>query len=359
MKILILSSLGSDSGCYLRAVYVARSLRNEGHEVRIVRPPKAWPFMLDLLATLAGYFFIVLFSRADFLFAIKPYPNTLWPFLIKRALSRKIRVGVDIDDIDFGYRKGVLPLVARVLQKPFPRFCDIVTCHNDNLFTFIQEEFKVPAGRIWRLDQGVDFTVFDGKPAAKKAESDKFIAEHGLARGRIFVYTAHLNIASDLDDILSAFKIAWLKDSALRLVVAGGGPMFGHFTRLAAGMGLGRSVVFTDYAPPEKIRDFIRLADHCLVYYKERPVNRYRTSMKIREYLAMSKSVVANDVGDLAEFGRFVIRSRTGVEEYAKAILSASRKKAVPNTAGRKYIEQNYDWAVIGRNFSGKIKTLF
>ena len=99
-------------------------------------------------------------------------------------------------------------------------------------------------------------------------------------------------------------------------------------------------------------------ADFCLVYYKDLQVNRYRTSMKIRECLAMAKTVVANGVGDLAEFGRFVVRSGEGPESFAKAIVEAVKRGPKKNTMGRAYVEKNYDWAVIGLRFSDRLSIL-
>jgi glycosyltransferase involved in cell wall biosynthesis len=123
-------------------------------------------------------------------------------------------------------------------------------------------------------------------------------------------------------------------------------------------MGLAPATAFTGRLAPEQVRQFAARADFCLVYYKDCPVNLFRTSMKIRECLAMAKTVVANGVGDLAEFGRFVVRSGNGPEAYAKAILAAVAKGPKKNLAGRKYVELNYDWAVIGRKFSDRLAIL-
>ncbi|MCX7008494.1 MAG: hypothetical protein NTY53_14800 [Kiritimatiellaeota bacterium] len=131
MRILVLSSLAADSGCYLRARYLAAALRACGHMVTFPRAPLAKPGLLELPLSLLMYLPAIFSRRYEVLLAAKPYPNTLWPLLLKRTLTRHGRVVADVDDIDFGYRSGMGATVLRALQRPWPRRCDLVTYHNE------------------------------------------------------------------------------------------------------------------------------------------------------------------------------------------------------------------------------------
>jgi glycosyltransferase involved in cell wall biosynthesis len=359
LRILIFSSLSSNSGCYLRAKYLGDALARQGHDVRVVQPPVSWPFMLDMLFTLFRYFFIALFTKFDFGFGIKPYPNTVLPLLIKKFFDRKCRIGIDIDDVDYGYRTGLIPFISKIVQLPFPRHFDVVTYHNDNLFHYIQREFRVDRSKLFRLDQGVDFNVFKSEPKSATAFRKELVLRYNLFPGKILVYTAHLNIASDLDAILDAFVIASGRDPRIRLLIAGGGPMFGYFRTLAFQKGLDKYVVFSGDLKSREVRNYVAAADVCLVYYKDKEVNHYRTSMKIREYLAMGKRVAANDVGDLKEFGPYVFQSKTALDDYASCILKAlAAVKDKRHLKGAKFIRKKYDWDLIASKFSVKIKAL-
>lgn len=356
MKILIFSSLAKNSGCYLRAKYVGQALKQQGHIVKVVPAMQGMPFMLDVVLSLFLYLYHALFTSFDFGFGIKPYPNVVWPLLLKKLVS-KSKIGVDIDDIDYGYRKGLIPFVSKLVQLPFPRFFDVVTYHNDNLFSYIQKEFKVKPEKMFRLDQGVDFSVF--KTRISSAFKKKITKQWNLKKGKTFVYTAHLNVASDLDDILEAFKLVSQKDKEVKLIVAGGGPMYQDFCKLSESMGLKDKTFFTGYLPPDKIRNYLLIADFALVYYKDKFVNYYRTSMKIREYLGMKCQVIANDVGDLKQFKPYVYQSKTGVQAYSKKILNVLKNGVDKrNLKAYQFIKKEYNWSVIGKKFSDYLLAL-
>ena len=58
---------------------------------------------------------------------------------------------------------------------------------------------------------------------------------------------------------------------------------------------------FTGQLSTEEVASEIARAEVCLVYYAPTNVNRYRSSMKLRECLAMGKRVVCNSFDELAE----------------------------------------------------------
>jgi len=346
MKIAILSSLAMDTGCWLRAQYLGKSLEKAGNEIVYIKPmKKTMHFMLDLFLSFFKNFKL-LFVKADIAIGIKPYPNATIPLLIKKLFGSK--VVIDIDDLDYGYRKGLISLISKFIQKPFPKFFDVVTYHNNNLRKFIVNDLYVSNEKLYKLDQGVDFDLFDFEKYRPKKYSKK----------KILVYAGHLNIASNLDDILEAFKIVLKKRDDIKLIVTGGGPMENYFKKIAKKLKLNDKVSFTGFIPQtQKIVEYISRADICLVYYKDNLPNRYRCSMKLREYLAMKKIVVCNKVGDLKEFKRFTYQSNNSVEDFAKKILEVLNNKTDERAEiGRNFVLKKYSWDIIGRKFSKKLQ---
>lgn len=343
MKVVILSSFAQDVGCWLRAQYLGGSLN--GCEVSYIKPfKKTWPFMLDMLFSLPVNFFRVLFAKADVMIAVKPFPNVTWPLLVKRLFGTKIIV--DIDDLDHGYRKGIVSEISKMLIRPFPRYFDLVTYHNNNLLKHIVNDLKVDRNKTYRLDQGVDFGVFNHEI------KDALLRNKFVGR-KVLLYTGHLNIASDLDDILKA--VSMLKERYV-FIIAGGGPLENDFKKLAKELNV--SVFFTGHLDRKDVARYLSIADVCLVYYKDNLVNLYRCSMKLRECLAMEKKVACNDVGDLKEFKDFTYQCGSDLKEFSKMIVKALNSKDKRNIKGRKYIENKYNWEKIGEKFSKQIHKL-
>ncbi|MCX6996022.1 MAG: glycosyltransferase family 4 protein [Kiritimatiellaeota bacterium] len=359
MKILVLSSLARDSGCYLRARHLAQALRACGHTVELPTPPSSLPCFLDLPLSFLRYLPVILKFRYDVAVVIKPYPSTLWPLLFKRRCLGGGRVVVDVDDVDYGYRGGWASALLRRIQRPLPIRCDLVTCHNDWLQQFVATEYRVPADRIYRLGQGVDLNIY--RPLAGAAGAERRAAlrqQYGLGEFPTLIYVGHLNIASDLDVILEAVATVLRRQPDVRFVVAGGGPMQAHFRRLAAALPDGARVIFTGQQTPEEINDWLQAADVALVYYKEREVNRHRVSMKVRECLAAGIPLVCNDFGDLAQFRPVTFQSATSAAAFAGEILRvlhAPPPRAALAVQGRALIREHFDWAVIGRAFAERL----
>ncbi|MFH1444876.1 MAG: glycosyltransferase [Nanoarchaeota archaeon] len=354
MKFLLICGASLDSGCWLKTQYLGKSLQKEGHIVEYIKPVHSKPFMFEYALSLCKYTFLSFFKRPDVVVGIKAYPNVTFPMFFQKF--RGAYTVLDLDDLDYAYRDGLISLVSKAVQTPFPRFFDMVSYHNDNLRKHAIRDFKVKENRLYFLNQGVDFDVFNTDLAFDKAE---IIKKYSLGGYKLIVYTAHLNVASDLDAILEAFSIVVKKRKNVKLIIVGGGQMLGDFKVIAKKLGITDQVVFTGYMDKTEVAKFIKLADICVVYYKARKANYFRTSMKIRENLAMGKRVVCNDVGDLYTFKSYTYQTGTSIPEFAEGIIDALASRSNnKNEQAIKFIQDKYSWEKIGRDFSFKLKEL-
>jgi glycosyltransferase involved in cell wall biosynthesis len=340
MKIIVLSSLPRDTGCWLRAFYLARSLGAHA-QVKLLPPfPFGLPFMLDIVFTFIFNLITVLFSRADYYIGVKPFPNVTVPLLIIKCLRKK-KIVVDIDDVDHLYFTGIPSRVIWLSQRFMPRFFDMVTTHNSLLEEYIICNFRVKRQNMYRLEQGVDTSIF--APCTEKTETD------GLA------YVAHLNKAADLEPILKAVGIVQQKRD-VTFTVIGGGPHEQYFKNLAAASGA--KARFTGLLPNHMAAQKIARADICLVYYEQKEVNRYRCSMKLRECLAMGKKIVCNDFGDLKNFEKYTYQSSTSVHDFAQKILEVMCAHDGRELLGQQLIKKHANWDTIGKNCFIKLNNL-
>ena len=112
--------------------------------------------------------------------------------------------------------------------------------------------------------------------------------------------------------------------------------------------------------PKEKVVDFVSLSDICLVYYQDRKANYFRTSLKLREYLALGKKVVCNDIGELKDFRKYTYQTSSRLSDFAKMtikVLSGFNDKR--EIKGRTFVRRNYSWEKIGRDLAKKLRTYF
>ncbi|HEY5037955.1 MAG TPA: glycosyltransferase, partial [bacterium] len=271
LKFLILSSKGGGTGCALRARYIAEAFQKRGHEVHFIKPIPSLPLWFDMVLSKPYYLFRSLFIKSDVAMAIKPYPTVIPALWVQKFKGAK--VVIDVDDLDYDYSRGWFKQFHEWLQKPWPNRADLVTYHNPKLLESIHSVFHVSKDKCVSLPQGVDTTLFSPRASKKedlpgqaaallKGRKESRSGPKGLSSGSpLLVFTAHLNVACDLDPVLRSFEIILKTLPNAKLLVAGGGPDEGRFKRLAIELGVAYSVHFTGYITTRQVAACLNIAD--------------------------------------------------------------------------------------------------
>lgn len=345
MKILVLCSQATNTGAKLRAEYIFKYLKKAGADAEYLTPPlKSMPFMLDFALSFFYYLFKLMNKKYDFIFVEKPYPNTIIPILLMK--SDKTKIIIDIDDLDYEYRKGLLSKFIEYIQKQLIKFAWIITSHNDELIRLIKREYPAQMKNIYKLKQSADLELF----SPKNADKQKVRSLKKQFKGKvILLYMAHLNIASSLSDIIKAIKL--IKNEPFILLVIGGGPMLSYYKNITKNTNLQDKIIFLGQMNPKEMISYIYATDVCLVYYENKPVNKYRASMKLREYLALRKYVVANNTGDNKLFQNYIDLTKPTVNAFADAIKKRIKNIDKSNKKGYKFIRQCFNWEKEGNKF--------
>jgi len=340
LSFLILSAKGWGTGSALRAHYIAEALKKRGHRVHFIRPLPTLPFWLDMMLACPYYLLCSLFTRVQVAMVVKPYPTMVPALAWQRLLGAKIVI--DIDDLDFAYSHGYMRKFHEKLQKPWPRWADIVTYHNPKLKEELLGFFEVPPSKIIQLPQGVDTGLFNPKPVEMKNLPDRAKALVTKKAAPILTFTAHLNVACDLEPALFAFQAMLKEKPKAQLLVAGGGPSEGSFKMTAQELGISHSVHFTGYLTVSQVAACLKISDAVLVYYKKVFVNEYRASMKLREAVACGRPVVTTKVGEGSSWKNFAAISEPDPIHFAQATLKVLKTKKFPKPTASQL--KSWDW---------------
>lgn len=354
MKILIVSSLAQDTGSAVRAEFIAESLKKAGARVEFVKPfSRTLPFKLDFLVTLPWYFFKIVFSSANHVFVVKSYPNVGLSLFFKKLLGAKIII--DTDDLSFAYSTGIWSFFSKFSQELFLRLADLYTYHCAKLFDYLTDDLKIPKQKTYRLKQGVDFRLFAKQPSVNFQKRLK--KRLRLEGKKVLVFIGHFDIACDLENILEAMPQVLKEISQTRLLLVGDGERKEEFQELARKLGIFEKTIWVGLVPREEVVDFVSLGDGCLVYYQDKKANYFRASLKLREYLALGKKVICNDVGELKDFEKYTYQTSSQLSDYTKMIIRVlsgfGDKREIK---GRGFVRKNYSWKKIGQDLSRRLK---
>jgi glycosyltransferase involved in cell wall biosynthesis len=332
MKVLIIPSTRMKSGTGIRLNGIAGSLRKHGFQVEIADTRKQ-----------------KFFSKADVVFASKSLIGSCIPSMFRKIFGRNLLV-LDIDDLEWGYWQNNMMMkgMMKLSDKLFPRYFDAITTHTEELRRYITWELKVPEEKIIFLPQGIDFSMFS-KVTWKPTKPRKI------------VYAAHLGVAAmDVDIILKVFKNVVAKEKDVRLQIIGSGTYLQHFKDMAHKMGIGGSVDFLGYVDHKNIPRILSQASVAVNYLRESLANKYRSSIKVREYLAVGVPTVCNIIGDTSLFSKYVYGFRGGnLKDFETKILRALEKPDREMCRkGREFIKSNWQWEHVTDEFEKKVKTL-
>jgi len=352
-RILVLSSEYRDTGSYMRAYQVARSLASIGHSVELpAAPPQRMVLRMEMVASALRYALTSSRSRFDVVLAVKPYPNAGLAIILNRGRSLCV---VDVDDLDFAYREGWSSRAIRLSQSPFPRQADLVTCHSERLAKKLMELHALDPKRMYRLDQGVDTRLFD----PRRPEIQQTAEALRLEKPKLIVNLCHFDAAADLDQLTWALAMAMEEDAEIKAVLVGGGPLLSRYRELVNKAGLRDSISLAGALGPEEVCELIAGGNVCTVFYAERQANLYRSSLKLREYLAMGKKVVCTNVGELADFSPYTYQTPPDVAEFAEELVRVVGIEKSPRAKrGSRYVRSRFSWQCIAKAFGAELEEL-
>ncbi|MCM2266180.1 MAG: glycosyltransferase [Elusimicrobiales bacterium] len=363
MKFCVLSSLASRSGSSIRNRGICRALAGLGHQVEYLEPvvpgdeppagegfgqlPYRASFASPALWTIPALFHNagrLLELKPDMVMVMKPFAHTALPALLAR-LAHGARVVMDFDDLDCGYFSGgAAQALVEQLQLFFLRRADRVCVHNPALRAYLEENGVKP-GRITFLGQGIDPEKYRlGAAPAPALPKDWETAT-------VLLYAAHLGPAAALEPIL---KLTAELPGNFRLLVVGGGARLEEF-RLAAGrLGIEGRTLFTGYLPHAEALGWLRRGQIALNYlWENEPREKFRSQIKLREYLALGLPVVSSRGGDVELFGEFLEIAADDADFRNKVLKTAAGLPAAAARAarGRAWVNEKFSWAGLVREW--------
>jgi glycosyltransferase involved in cell wall biosynthesis len=347
-RVLVVSALSLGTGSGLRARYLAGALSRLGWEARLAAPAGGpLPYSGEILAAAPSLALRGL-GRFDLAVGVKPYPNVCLALALARL--RGALAVVDVDDADGAYRGAWLGGLTRLLQAPAFRVAQMVSTHHPLLRQVLARH--VNADRMLALPQGVDLGLFDAK--ARRADAASWRRRAGLDGRVLLGFTAHLNVACQLD-LLLELAGPWLRrHPEATLVVAGGGPLLERFRALAAP--LGPRVRFEGQQTPLQAATTLAACDVAVSVYGQSQGNQYRVPMKVAESLALGRPVVSNLIPGLLPLQSFLVKAKPEPASFGRALDTALARGLPRARKGRDYVRRQLDWTKVTAAFLDQIR---
>lgn len=247
-----------------------------------------------------------------------------------------------------GYEKFVLMQTASRLEKEIFDRANAIVAVSKWIKDWLIEQ-GVPAEKIHVFSNGVADNLFKtpGDPLPIRARWD-------LAPGKVVGFLGSFQPWQDTPGLLDAFAQLRAAHADLRLLLVGDGPERERLQSYARELRLGNSVIFAGNIHHEQVPDYLAAMDVAVVPFRPQPNHQYGSSMKLVEYLAAARPVVAAAIGqdqEIVEHRRTGLLYPPGDENALIAAISELLDKpawaAGLGQSGRRKILENYTWKVI------------
>ena len=269
-----------------------------------------------------------------------------------------------------------LPALIAARQRKIPFLFHVI----DSLYTLVPSLILRPVAKFFEhnLLRASDRTLYINEElrqyginmGAKESSAQTIRSGVDLQRFGSGVESASLRsqLGFKSDDVILLF-IGWLYDHVgvdtvmrtlpqlpanVKLLVVGAGEGEPQLKTLHRELNLGERVVFAGSQPYDTMPQFMAMSDVCLLYFNLTPMTRHIVPIKIYEYMASGKPVLASPLPavmrDVPPNHGVLYISQTELLNELNRLLDPDYRKTLGVTS-RKFVEENCDWEKLTDEF--------
>jgi len=177
------------------------------------------------------------------------------------------------------------------------RAADRIICVSEQLKSHLLKKWQIPAEKILVFSNGVDVEQFQPNPEANKSVR----ASLGIVEEPLILFVGNFYEWHDVGVLLDSLPIVLAKHPQLRLVLVGDGSTRRDMEKRAADLGVSHAVRFTGLIPHADVPRYMASADVAVVPYPKMDQENWLSPLKLFEYMASGRAIVASSVGQVAD----------------------------------------------------------
>lgn len=318
MRILYHHRTLGDGAEGIHIAEIVNAFRKSGHEVKVValigestnvegKKQRRWS---RIAGSMPGFFYEI----GEIVYNIRSYvslfrmsrdfrPDLIYDRYVSYsysavAIGRRFGVPVFLEvNSPYSYQKQTFD--ERLYFKRLLRLFERKTCQDASRVITVSTPLKkflvsigVPDGQIVVMPNGVDPEVFHPGIDGRQVRS-----RFGLDGKVVIGFTGILRPWHGLDLLIQAFEEVSRGRADLHLLIVGDGPIRKDLERMLAEKGLSGKVTITGRQSHDQVRFFVAAMDIAV----SPRATFYASPMKILEYMAMGKAIIAPDMENIRD----------------------------------------------------------
>lgn len=295
-------------------------------------------------------------ERIDFVYT--PYHNLalIAGFLLKKLGLKWIadiyddpeKTVNDLEYSQFSILKYYFFRLIYLIAKPCLKYADLIICA---MVPKVLEKYNINNSKILPITNGVDIKLTQNSKKSSKQDTFRII------------YVGEINQARGLDIVISA--MAYLKEKIINFRCTLVGDADAKLIKSINTLGLSEYIVVTGMVDHEKSLHYISESNVCLCPLRKKGDYPYTYPVKIFEYMALGKAIVATDLPGIR---KIIQNGRNGLlvkndnaRAMAEAILELYyNKNILENIAENNLVDIiKYDWQNINKKIYDELMSFY
>jgi glycosyltransferase involved in cell wall biosynthesis len=255
-----------------------------------------------------------------------------------------------------------LPVLPQLIERLNMKLTDAMVVVSKHLKEYFVAR-GIPAEKITVIPNGVDVSRFS--PATS---GERIVQKYGLDGKVVLGFVGSFHYWHGMENILKLIEHTRESRTQVAYLLVGDGPLKKQVDEFIAEKQLEKHVILTGYVPHQEVPEHVAAMDILLAPYPKMDFF-YFSPLKIFEYMAAGKPVIASRIGQIAEIIRHEESGLLYAPERIDDLLSTSTRlidnpeeRQRLGKAARQTILDSYTWehnaktiaAIIGRVSSGK-----
>lgn len=235
--------------------------------------------------------------------------------------------------------KGAQAAMARTAARFTYETADKIICVSEAAKRHLFNQWRVPADKIVVMPNGVDVNLF-----SQQVDPCRVRAHYGLGDDPVVTFVGSFQQWHGLELLVESFARVLQKVPRAKLFLVGDGPARSALERQVAALGIEAAVCITGLVPQSQVPQMLAAADIAVIPYPQLPRELWFSPLKLYEYMAAGKAIVASKAGQIAEV---IQDEQTGilvepgdVDELTEALADLLGNETKRNRLGQRAREQ-------------------
>ncbi|MCP4419992.1 MAG: glycosyltransferase family 4 protein [Chloroflexi bacterium] len=264
------------------------------------------------------------------------------PYVLTVDADLLLEAGVVGEPIT-GVRRKVAKWAAQKSYQLANQIITVSTLTKENLV----ENWGVAAKKISVIPNGVTVSLFN-----QPVDTTQIRAELGVGDAPIIMFVGGFQMWHGLDKLLEAVAVVVNILPEVRLLLVGDGPARPFVEETIHRLNLRKQVSITGFQPHARIPKLLAIADVVSLPYPKLPQEMWFSPLKLYEYMAAGKAIVASNAGQIKHVIRHnengLLVTPGDVTELARACLHILQDKAAQMRLGanaQQEAEMEHSWS--------------